>query len=55
MEVGVPSGKLKKPPKSCVPSRAKINMNRKSRNNSDEIEVHSLSVRHMKSLKNIIK
>ena len=38
LEVGVPSGKLKKPPKSCIPSRAKINMNRKSRNNSDKIE-----------------
>ena len=38
LEVGVPSGKLKKPPKSCIPSRAKINMNRKSKNNNDKIE-----------------
>ena len=38
LDIGVPSGKLKKPPKSCIPSRAKINMNRKSRNNSAMIE-----------------
>ena len=37
-EVGVPSGKLKKPPKSCIPRRAKIKINRKSRNSSDKIE-----------------
>ena len=37
-EVGVPSGKLKNPPKSCIPRRAKIKINRKSRNSSDKIE-----------------
>ena len=35
-EVGVPSGKLKKPPKSCIPSRAIMKMNRKSRNSSEQ-------------------
>ena len=38
LEVGVPSGKLKKPPKSCIPSRAKIKMNKNRRNSSDKIE-----------------
>ena len=28
---GVPSGKLNVPPKSCIPSRAKMRMNRKRR------------------------
>ena len=37
-EVVVPSGKLKKPPKSCIPSRANMKMKRTSRNSSDKIE-----------------
>lgn len=38
LEVGVPSGKLKKPPKSCIPRRAKMKMNRKRRKSNDKIE-----------------
>ena len=37
-DVGVPSGKLKKPPKSCMPSKAKMKMNRKSRKSRDKME-----------------
>jgi hypothetical protein len=37
-DVGVPAGKLKYPPKSCIPSRANMNMKRKRRNSSDRIE-----------------
>ncbi len=33
---GVPSGKLKVPPKSCMPNKAKIKMKRKS-NKSNEM------------------
>ncbi len=43
LEGGVPSGKLKAPPKSCIPSRAKIRMNRKSRNRSEMIDLIELS------------
>lgn len=35
---GVPSGKLKAPPKSCIPNRAKIRMKRKRRNRRERIE-----------------
>ena len=38
LEVGVPAGKLSWPPKNCMPSRAKMNMKRKSSNNSDMME-----------------
>ena len=38
LEVGVPSRKLKVPPKSCIPSRAKMKMKRKSRKRSDMME-----------------
>ena len=38
LEVGVPSSKLKKPPKSCIPRRAKMKMNKNSRNRRDKIE-----------------
>ena len=38
LEVGVPSGKLKNPPKSCIPSRAKMKMNKKSRKSKDRME-----------------
>lgn len=37
-EVGVPSGKLKWPPKSCMPSRANMKMNRNSRKSRDKME-----------------
>ena len=37
-EVGVSSGKLKEPPKSCIPKRAKMKMKRKSRNRSDMMD-----------------
>lgn len=40
---GVPSGKLKAPPNSCMPSKAKIKMNKKSRNNRERIERIELS------------
>ena len=35
---GVPSGKLKAPPNSCIPSRAKMRMKRKRRKSSERIE-----------------
>jgi hypothetical protein len=35
---GVPSGKLKAPPKSCMPKRAKMRIKRKSRNNNERME-----------------
>lgn len=38
LDVGVPSSKLKEPPKSCIPSRAKMKMKRKSRKSRDMIE-----------------
>ena len=37
-EVGVSSGKLNDPPKSCIPRRAKMKMNKKSRNRRDIME-----------------
>ena len=36
--MGVSIGKLKDPPKSCIPSNANIKMKRKSRNKRDIIE-----------------
>ena len=41
-EGGVPSSKLKAPPKSCMPSRAKIRMNRKRRNRRDKMDLMEL-------------
>ena len=38
LEVGVPSGKFSCPPKNCIPSRAKMKMNRKRSNKRDIIE-----------------
>ncbi len=38
LEVGVPSSKLNLPPKSCIPSRAKMNMNRKRSRRRDMME-----------------
>ena len=35
LEVGLPSGKLKDPPKTCMPRRAKMKMKRKSRKRRD--------------------
>ena len=35
---GVPSGKLKAPPKSCMPSSAKMRMKRKSRKRRERME-----------------
>jgi hypothetical protein len=40
---GVPSGKLKAPPKSCIPSKAKMRMNKKSRNRRERIDRIELS------------
>ena len=37
-DVGVPSGKLKNPPNSCIPRRANMKMNRNSRKSSDKME-----------------
>ena len=37
-DVGVPSGKLSWPPKNCMPSRAKMNMNKKRRSRRDIME-----------------
>ncbi len=37
-EVGVWSSKFMLPPKSCIPSRAKMKMNKKSRKSSDIID-----------------
>lgn len=35
---GVPSGKLNWPPNNCIPSSAKIRINKNSRNNKEMIE-----------------
>lgn len=48
---GVPSGILKAPPKSCIPSKAKIRMKRKSRKSRemmDLIELKSEITRFLK-------
>ena len=42
LEGGVPSSKLKAPPKSCMPRRAKIRMNRKRRKRRDKIDLMEL-------------
>lgn len=38
LDVGRPSGKLNWPPNSCIPSKAKMKMKRKSRSNSERME-----------------
>ncbi len=38
LEEGVSSGKLKLPPKSCIPRRAKMKMKRKRRKRRDRME-----------------
>ena len=38
LDVGVSSSKLKDPPKSCIPNKAKMKMNKKSRKSSDKID-----------------
>ena len=40
---GLPSRKLKAPPKSCMPSSAKISMKRKRRNSNEIMERIELS------------
>ena len=40
---GVPSGKLNVPPKSCIPSRAKIRMKRKRRSRREMMDFIELS------------
>ena len=40
---GVPSAKLNAPPNSCIPSKAKMRINRKRRNNRDRMERIELS------------
>ena len=40
---GVPSSKLKAPPNSCIPSRAKMRMKRNRRNRRDRMERIELS------------
>ena len=42
-EGGVPSSKLKVPPKSCIPNSAKIKINRKRSNNKDMMDLIELS------------
>ena len=37
-DVGVPSSKLKNPPKSCIPRRAKMKMKRKRRKRRDRMD-----------------
>ena len=38
-EAGVPNSKLNVPPKSCIPSSAKMRMNRKRRRSKDTIDL----------------
>ena len=37
-EAGVPNSKLNVPPKSCIPSSAKMRMNRKRRSSKETID-----------------
>ena len=43
LEGGVPSGKLKVPPNNCIPKRAKMRMNRKSKRSKETIDFIELS------------
>ena len=43
LDGGVPSGKLKAPPKSCMPSSAKMRMKRKRRNKRERMDRIELS------------
>ena len=43
LEGGVPSGKLKVPPNNCIPRRAKMRMNRKSKRSKDMMDFMELS------------
>ena len=43
LEGGVPSGKLKVPPNSCIPSRAKIRIKRNSKSSNDIMDFIELS------------
>ena len=40
---GVPSGKLKAPPKSCIPNRAKMRMKRKRRKRRERMDLMELN------------
>ena len=42
-EGGVPSSKLNAPPKSCIPSSAKIRMKRKRRNSNEMMDLMELN------------
>ena len=42
LDAGVPKSKLKVPPKSCMPSRAKMRMKRNSRSKRDTIDLREL-------------
>ncbi len=42
LEEGVPSSKLKVPPKSCIPSRAKMRMKRKRRSRREMMDFMEL-------------
>ena len=43
LEGGVPSGKLKVPPNNCIPRRAKMRMNRKSKSSKEMMDFMELS------------
>ncbi len=43
LDGGVPSGKLNVPPKSCIPSSAKIRMKRKSSSRRDMMDFMELN------------
>ena len=42
-EAGVPKSKLKVPPNSCMPSRAKMRMKRNNRSRRDTIDLRELN------------
>ena len=50
-EGGVPSGKLNVPPKSCMPNRAKMRMNKKRSNKSEIIDFIELNKEMTRFLK----
>lgn len=48
---GVPSGKLNCPPKSCIPSKANIRMNKNSRNSNEIMDLMEFSSEMTRFLK----
>lgn len=50
-EGGVPSGKLNVPPKSCMPKRAKMRMNKNRSNKSEIIDFIELNKEMTRFLK----